>query len=135
PVKHTSVHQQYVADDRACITRYCPLRANLFDHVHRLLGADTFIDVEAVRLATYRKYFGTQLAENVGRDMVSRSMGSIHHDGKPRERQFIREGALAELDISPRRVINAASTTQLCRVNAVHLFMKDGLDFRFDFIG
>src|SRR5690606_17592475 len=90
---------------------------------------------EAVRLASDGKDLRAQLAKDVRRNVVGGAVGRIHHDGKTREGQFVREGALAEFDVAASRIVDAPGPTQLFRLYTFDLFVEHGLDLGFHVVG
>jgi hypothetical protein len=76
-------------------------------------GAHFVVDVQAVGRAADGDHLGAQLMEHLGRDLVGRAMGGIHHDLQPLQRQVVCEGALAEFDVAAGRIVQPARLAQL----------------------
>ncbi len=105
----------------------------LFSQDTRLQGthvcrANFFVDVQTVRLAADSDHFRTQLAEHIRRNVVSRTVGTVHHNFEVCQAQLIRESAFAEFNVAACGIDNTVCFTQLSGVNTGDLFFH----FRFN---
>ena len=90
-----------------------------FDRCHQGLwvcGAHAIVDIESVWSAANGHDFCAKLMKYLGRNMVGRTMGGIHHDLHALEGQVIGEGAFAKLNVTPGSVVQTAGFTQAGRV-------------------
>ena len=78
----------------------------------RVRGSDPMVDVHPVRLASNGKNFGAQFMENLGRNVVSRAMGAVHHDFQTPEGQLTGKGTFAKLNITSCSIIQTAGLAQ-----------------------
>ena len=104
-----------------------------FSQYTRLQGthvcrADFFIDVQTVRLAADGDHFRTQLAENIRRNVIGRTVCTVHYNFEVCQAQFIRERAFAEFNVAACGIDNTVGFTQLSGVDTGDLF----LHFRFN---
>ena len=91
------------------------------------------IDVYTVWLTTDSDNVRPQFAQHVRRDVISRTVCTIHHNLQFTEAKFVRERGFAKLDIATRGINDTAGFTQFCRINAADLlfhFRFDGLFYR-----
>ena len=86
------------------------------------------IDVYTVRLTTDSDNVRSQFTQHVRRDVISRTVCTIHHNLQFTEAKFVWERGFAKLDIATRSINDTAGFTQFCRINTADLFFH----FRFD---
>ncbi len=100
-------------NDAVAIAIIGDTQIGFFGQHARLQGAyvgcpDLFVDVEPVRLTTHRDHLSTQLAEHIRGDVIGRAMGAVDNHFERIQAQFVREGAFAEFNITPRGIHDAA---------------------------
>ncbi|MCY1535435.1 hypothetical protein D9M68_708410 [compost metagenome] len=97
--------------------------------------AHALVDVEAVGMHADGMHLGTQFAEDMRSDVVRGAVGGVHYDRHPIQVLLVREGALAELDVTALRVGHAAGAAQGFRADAAQRLVQRGLDRRLDIVG
>ena len=78
----------------------------------RMRGAHFVVDVQSIGRTADGQHLRTQFMEHFRRDVVRRTMRGIHHDLQAAQRQVLSEGALAKLDVPPRRIVQAPGFAQ-----------------------
>lgn len=115
------------------VQRDAVVGAVLGDGAHQRLGvrgADAVVDVQPVRRAADGDHVGAQLVEHLGRDLVGRAVGGVHHDLQAAQAEVVVEAALAELDVAAGRVVQPARAAQRGRVGPLRRLGQRGLDLQ-----
>ena len=97
-------------------------------------GADLFVDVEAVRLAAHRDNLSAQLAEDIGGNVIGRTVRAVHHHFQRAEAQFVGKGAFTKFNVAPGGINDTAGFAQLCRIQAGEFFLHFGFNRLFHII-
>ena len=82
------------------------------------------VDVQAIGCAANLDHLGTQFVEDLGRNMVGRTVSGIHDNTHALQGEVIGKGALAKLDITAGGVFQTAGFTQRCGVGP-HRWLGD----------
>ena len=98
-------------------------------------GAETGIDVLAVRAAADRDHVGAEFVEHAGRDVVGRAVGRIDDDLQALQRQLAAEGALAELDVAAARIFEFACLAEVGRGDPLRRLLEHRFDLTLPFVG
>ncbi len=113
------------------------VRAVGLDRLDQLVGrggAIAVVDIAAIGLVADRHHVGAQLVEHVRGDVVGGAMRAVDHQLQAVQVAVVREGALAELDVAARRVVDPARAPQLFGRHAMHRRLELGLDRQFDLV-
>ena len=94
-------------------------------------GPHTFIDVQAIWCAANGDDAGTQFMKHLRRNLIGRAVRRVHHNLQPTQRELVVKRALAELDVAPRCIFQAAGFTKTCGVHPGRLFQQSGFNFLF----
>ncbi len=86
----------------------------------RVHGPGLVVDVEPVRIGSYRFDVGAQLVEHGGSDVIGRTVRAVDHDLHPAKVERRRKRALAELDVAAPGVLDAARFSEAGRRLAVN---------------
>ena len=97
--------------------------------------AHVLIDIETVGLPTDHADVGTELAEDVGCDVIGRAMGAVQHDSQAVQLEAIVDRGLAELDVAPGGVIDADRLAEPIRRHGFQRLVELVLDFGLDLVG
>ena len=68
-------------------------------------GTHFVVDIQTVGAAANGNHLSTQLMKHLGRDVIRRAMCCIDHDLQTFEREVIREGTFAKLDVTACSII------------------------------
>ena len=98
-------------------------------------GADVCVDIQAIGLVADRDHLRSQLMKDGWSDVIRRAVSTIHHHLQPLEVELVREGALAEFDVAPGRVVDAVRLPELRRCDAGNRLAHAALDRVLDLIG
>ena len=93
------------------------------------------VDVQSVGRYADGADFRAEFLEHVRRDVVRGTVGAIDDDFQAAQFQARADGALAEFDIAPGRVVDSGSLADGLRGNRGHFLVEFGLDGEFDRVG
>ena len=95
----------------------------------RTSRATFLIDVEPVWRDPDRDHLDPQLPQHFWRGFIGRSVGTIHHDLKTRNRATFGKCGFSIFHIAPLGVINPLCTTDIMRFGRLNLRAEHSLDF------
>jgi hypothetical protein len=98
-------------------------------------GAHLVVDVEAVGIAADGDHFRAELVEHARRHAVAGAVRGVDDDLEALERKILRERALAELQVAPGGIVQAARLAQRSRVGPLRRLGQRGLDVHLPLVG
>ena len=81
------------------------MRFDSLDQGFRVGSTHALVDVQAIGRTTDGNDIGTQLMKNLGRNLIGRAMGAIHHDLHALQGEVVAESAFAKFNVTARRIV------------------------------
>ena len=98
-------------------------------------GAKAGVDVDTVGLAANGHHLGAQLMEDIGRNVVGRTVGGVHHHLEATQRHVFVHCGFAKLHIASARVAQPAGLAQRGRVHPLRCLLQGSLHRNLPVIG
>ena len=111
------------------------LRQNGVTQRARRRCPDFVIDIQPVRLGADGTDLGTQFVQHVRCNVISRTVRAIDDDLQTTQIHVIWKRALAELDVSPGRIVDSPRASEIGRLHADQRRINPRLDFCLHRIG